>query len=329
MDGVEKAALLLFSLGEESSSEILKYLTPKQVQKLSTSMAKFSGIQQDSIDGAVTEFISETDKNGTLGINPSEFTRNVLNSALGSENASSFLDRIISVKSDSGLDRLRWLEPRAVADLIKEEHPQIIATILMYLDSEQAADILSCFDEKTRVGLIMRMSAIDAIKPQALSELGEIVETQLSGHKSSASSKLGGIKQVAEIINSLDGEAENKLMKDIDEQDKELCEEIKEKMFVFENLIDMDGRSMQRLLQDIPTDALMLALKGADEEMQEFIFSNMSKRAADLMRDDMEAKGPVKLSEVQAAQKEVLNITRKLADNGDINLGGKGGEEMV
>lgn len=329
MEGSERAAILLLGIGENKAAEVLKHLEPKQVQKVGVAMTSMANVSKTQIQGVVEDFLSEAEQQTSLGVDSEDYIRNVLTSALGTERAGSFLDRILSSNDDNGLSALKWLDGRAVADLIRNEHPQIIATILTYLDSEQAAEVISCFNDDRRVELLTRMSSIDAVKPEALSELGKIIEQQLAGQRRGKTSSIGGLKSVADLINYLDGPIESQVLEGLKESDEELCEAIQEKMFVFENLVDMDGRSVQTLLRDVSTDVLMLALKGADERVKEKIFSNMSKRAAELLRDDLEAQGPVKVSEVEVAQKEILATARRMADAGELSLGGKGGEELI
>jgi flagellar motor switch protein FliG len=329
MNSVEQAAVLLLGIGETNAAEILKHLEPKQVQKVGMAMTNMANVTKIEIEAVINEFLSEAEKQTSLGVNSEEYIRNVLTSALGEHRAEAIIDRILSGSNHNGLDALKWLDAKTVADLLRNEHPQIIATILTYLDAEQAAEIIGLFNEGKRVDLLMRMCEIDSVKPEALTELGKVIEEQLEGHKGGKTATLGGVKSVADVINHLDSAIEAQAMDAIKKLDNDLCDKIKEKMFVFENLINVDGRSMQTLLRDVSSDTLLLAMKGADNTIKEKIFANMSKRAAELLRDDLEAKGPVKVSDVDVAQKEILAIALKLADAGEITLGGKSGEEMI
>ena len=329
MDGTERAAVLLYGLGEESAANVLRHLEPKEVQKVGQAMTTMSSVNADAMKTIVADFLTSVESQGGLSVDPETYIKKMITQAIGVERAEGFIDRILSTSDETGLQNLNWLDPQAIADLIRNEHPQIIATVLTYLDSEQAAEVLVFFPEEKRVDLVLRMASLDAVKPEALKELGDVFNEQLAGQKRGKAASIGGVKSVADVINNLDSNIESKIMDTIKEKDEELCESIKEQMFIFENIGDMDGRAVQTLLRDVSSDNLMLALKGADERVKNLIFTNMSKRAAELLKDDLEAAGPVKVSEVEAAQKEILAVARAKAEAGEISLGGKGGEEMI
>jgi flagellar motor switch protein FliG len=227
------------------------------------------------------------------------------------------------------LEALKWMEPRAVAEIIRQEHPQIIAIVLSYLEGDQAAGVLSLLPERTRADIVMRIASLDGIQPAALKELDDIMEKQFSNNSSVKSATVGGTKAAANILNFVDGTTQAEIMDAIKEADAELGQTVEDHMFVFDNLSGVDDRSIQTLLREVSSDSLLLAIKGCDEALKEKFLKNMSKRAAEMLRDDLEAKGPVKLSEVEAAQKEILAIARRLAESGDMVLGGGGGEEYV
>ena len=250
-------------------------------------------------------------------------------SALGEDKANGLIDRILLGGNTSGLDSLKWMEPRAVADVIRFEHPQIQAIVVAYLDPDQAGEVLGHFDQKARLDIILRVSSLNTVQPAALKELNQILEKQFSGNSNAARTSLGGVKRAADIMNFLDSSMEAQLMDSIRDIDEDLSGQIEDLMFVFNNLADVDDRGIQALLREVSSDVLVLALKGSDENVQEKIFKNMSKRAAELLRDDLEAKGPVRVSDVETAQKEILTIARRMAEAGEIALGGKGGEEMI
>lgn len=320
--------MLLMSLGEADAAQILKHMGPKEVQRVGTSMATMREVTQEQVEAVTLEFLEAVGGQTGLGIGADEYIRAMLTQALGEEKAASLIDRILVGGNTTGLDTLKWMEARSVADVIRYEHPQIQAIVVSYLDSDQAAEVLCILDEKVRLDVIMRVAALDSVQPQALQELNNILEKQFSGGSSTKTSKIGGIKVAADIMNFMDTTVEADLMEQIKEVDADLGTEIEDLMFVFDNLRDVDDRGIQVLLREVSSDVLILALKGADEEVKEKIFKNMSKRAAELLRDDLEAKGPVKVSEVEAAQKDILTIARKLADSGEIVLGGSG-EEML
>jgi flagellar motor switch protein FliG len=253
----------------------------------------------------------------------------MLNSALGEEKASSVIDRILLGKNSKGLDSLKWMDPRAVAGVVQNEHPQIIAIVLSYLESDHAAEILLHLPERSRSDVLMRIATLDGVPPAALLELNQILEAQFSGNNGVKSSGVGGIKTAAGILNFMDGAAETAITEAITEHDPELAQAIQSQMFVFDNLIEIDDRGIQAILRDVQSEQLIMALKGADDSIKEKIFGNMSSRAADMMREDLEAKGPVRVKDVEDAQKEILSVAKRLADAGEISLGGKGEDEYV
>lgn len=329
LGSVDKAAILLMSLGEQCAAEVLKHMAPKEVQKIGTAMANLQNVEKASVETVMQEFANVIGTQTSLGVGADGYIRNMLNSALGEERAGGLIDRILSGDNTAGLDTLKWMDARAIADVIRFEHPQIQAIVIAYLESDQAAEALSYFDERVRLDIIMRIASLESVQPQALQELNSILEKQFANQNASTSKNLGGSKCAANIMNFLDTSIESQLMESIKDTDEELAGVIQDLMFVFDNLSEVDDRGIQALLREVSSESLMLALKGADEGVKEKVFSNMSKRAAELLRDDLEAKGPVKISDVEVAQKEILSIARRMADAGEITLGGKGGEEMI
>jgi flagellar motor switch protein FliG len=324
---IEKAAILMISLGEEDAAEILRHLGPKEVQQIGVAMSTLDNIAQTSVEAVVSDFMQLVSDQTGIGIHNDKYIRRMLNQALGDEKAKTLIDRILMNTNTSGLDTLRWMEPLQVAELIRYEHPQIQAVVVSYIDPDQAASVLGYFDDKVRLDIILRIASLDRIQPAALQELNDMLEQQFSGGSSQSSRTLGGVKQTSDIMNYIDSALEEEVMGGIKEVDEGLADQIADLMFVFENLIDVDDRGIQVMMREIQTDQLVIALKGADTAMQEKIFKNMSKRAADLLRDELEAKGPVRMADVEDAQKDILAIARKLADDGEIMLGG--GEDMV
>jgi len=329
MDGIERAAILLLSMGEKNAAEVLKHLEPRQVQKVGVAMTTLSTVTKTKMQNVLMDFTNAIGDQTSIAVDTEHYLRTVLIEALGIDKATPIIDRILISDKDSGLNRLKWLDGRLIADVIRNEHPQIIATILIHLDSEQAAEVLRYFTMEKRSEVLLRMCNIDTVKPEALNELGMVIEKQLSGQKVSKAASVGGIKSVADVINFFDGSMEDEVLNKIKDWDQGLSEKIRDKMFVFENLIDMDDRSVQTLLRDVSPDLLKLALKGTTEQAKEKIFNNMSKRAADLLREDIELQGPVKVVEVEKAQRDILTIAKSLADDGKIALGAKGGDEMI
>jgi len=325
---VQQAAILLMTLGETDAAEILKHMGPKEVQRIGTAMSQLANVQQFEVEAVLAHFLDEVRTLTGLGMGADSYIRNMLVTALGEDKAHGLIDRILLGGNTTGLDTLKWMEPRSVADIIRNEHPQIQAIVLAYLDSDQSAEILAYFPEKVRLDIMMRIAALDTVQPSALQELNDILEKQFSGNAASQTKDMGGFKVAAEIMNNLDSSIEADLMESIKEVDEDMGSQIQDLMFVFDNLKEVDDRGIQALLREVSSEVLIIALKGADEVLQEKIFGNMSKRAAELLRDDLEAKGPVKVSEVEGAQKEILTIARRMADSGEINLGG-GGEQML
>lgn len=328
LSGVDQAAILLLTLGEKSAAEILKHMGPKEVQRLGTAMAQLTNVQQYEVEVVLSNFMDEVRTQTGLGMGADSYIRNMLVTALGEDKANGLIDRILLGGNTTGLDTLKWMEARSVADIIRNEHPQIQAIVLAYLDPDQSAEVLNFFQEKVRLDVMMRVAALDTVQPGALQELNDILEKQFSGSAGSQTKEMGGYKTAAEIVNNLDSSIGGELMDSIREIDEDMGSQIADLMFVFENLKEVDDRGIQALLREVSSDVLILALKGADEVLQDKIFNNMSKRAAELLRDDLDAKGPVKVSEVEGAQKEILTIARRMADAGEIVLGGSG-EEML
>lgn len=329
LSGAERAAILLMTLGEKDAAEVLRLMGPKEVQKVGTVMATLKNVSKQTVGQVLDEFVTTVEEQTNLGIGNEDYIRKVLVSALGEDKAGGVIDRILMGHSSKGLEALKWMDPRAVAEVIRLEHPQIIAIVLAYLDSDHAAEVVNFLPERTRPDILMRIASLDGIQPQALQELDEIMERQFQGNTNVKSSTVGGLKSAADILNYMETSAESSIMENIKEMDAQLGDKIQDLMFVFDNLAEVDDRGIQALLREVSSESLITALKGADEGVKDKVFANMSKRASEMLRDDLEAKGPVRVSEVETAQKEILAIARRMADSGDIVLGGKGTEQFV
>jgi flagellar motor switch protein FliG len=327
LDNTQQAALFLLTIGQERAAQVLKHMSPKEVQQIGATMAELRDITFDMIDEVLQRFVNDIRNQTALGLNSDEYIRNMLTQALGADKASSVIDRILLGRNSKGLEQLKWMDPRAIADLIRLEHPQIIAIILSLLDSDQAAETLSHLPERNRPDVIMRVATLQGVQPAALRELDDIMEKQLSGNTNVKSSSIGGVDTAANILNYMDSSVEALIMERIAETNPELSQAIQDKMFVFDDLVDIDDRGVQTLLREVSTDSLLLALRGADDALKEKIFSNMSRRAAEMLRDDLEAAPPARLSDVETAQKDILAIARRLAEAGEISLGG--GDELI
>ena len=329
LKGVDRAAIFLMSLGEAAASEVLKHMDPKEVQSVGAAMAQLKNVTRGQVTSVLKDFCQTVQEETGLGLGTDEYVRGVLRKALGDDKAESVIDRILQGGNTKGLETLKWMDSRAVAEIIRLEHPQIIAIVLSYLEPDQSAEVLALFPERVRVDVLMRISTLDGIQPAALNELNDIMEKQFTGQNNVKSSSVGGIKSAANILNFMDSSIEGEIMDSIKEIDADLGQNIQDLMFVFDNLKEVDDRDIQTILREISSESPVLALKGADETLKDKILKNMSKRAAEMLRDDLEAKGPVRLIEVEGAQKEILSVARRLADAGDISLGGSGGEEYV
>ncbi|MET0105204.1 MAG: flagellar motor switch protein FliG [Sedimenticola sp.] len=327
LKGVDRAAILLLALGEKDAASLLSHMGPKEVQELGAAMTGLSNVSTDQMEGVMRSFVKTLKTQTSLGMDSDKYIRNVLTQALGSDKASGVIDRILLGRAGKGLDQLKWMDPRAIAEMIRLEHPQIISIVLSFLDPDQAAEVLGELPQRARSDILMRIATLEGIQPNALQELDQILEKQFSGASNVKSSSMGGVKTAANILNLLDSSEE--VLEEITNADEELSQELQDNMFVFDNLIDVDDRGIQTLLREVASEQLLLALRGADEMLKEKIFKNMSKRAAEMLRDDMEAAAPVKISDVEMAQKEILTVARRLADAGEIMLGGAGGEEFV
>ena len=329
LSGVERAAVFLLSLGEDRASEVLKHMGPKEVQSLGTAMADLSSVSKGEVTAVLGEFVTIAEDQTSLGMGNDDTIRAMLTNALGSDKATGVIDRILFGKNSKGLEQLKWMDPKQTAEMIRLEHPQIIAIILAYLDNDQSAQVLTLLPENMHLDIMMRVASLDGIQPNALSELNNIMEAQFAGEGASSikSSSVGGVKSAADIFNVMDTAIENEIMDKMKEVDPDLGQKILDNMFVFANLVDLDDRGIQSLLRETSTDNLVTALKGADVTLREKIFKNMSKRAGEMLRDDLDAKGPVRLSEVEEAQKEIIAIARRMTESGEISLGG--GDEFV
>ena len=327
--GIHKGAILMLALGEEEAAEVMKYLSPREVQKLGAAMSTMKAVQSEELESVLQDFRSETEQNTSIGLDSDEYIRSVLTRALGEDKASSLLNRILGSRDASGIESLKWMDSASVADLVRNEHPQIVATILVHLERYHACEVLDHFSERLRNDVVLRIATLDGVQPAALRELNEVLTKLLTGNENLKKKPMGGIRAAAEILNFLSGENEQSVMANLKNYDSDMAQKIMDEMFVFENIMDIDDRGIQIILREVQSESLIIALKGSGQDLREKIFKNMSQRAADMMREDLESKGPVRLSEVEAQQKEILQIVRRLADEGQIMLGAKGEDQYV
>jgi flagellar motor switch protein FliG len=327
--GINKSAILLMTIGENEAAEVLKHLEPKEVQKISAAMVALKGLSRTEISGVFEEFHQLASKKTTIGMNSSDYIRNMLTRALGDDKAAGLIDRILHGGDTSGIESLKWMDAASIAELIGNEHAQIIATILVHLEPDLCAEVLGFLTERTRNDVILRIATLDGVQPVALRELNDVLTKLLTGNAAAKKRIKGGSRAAAEILNFMGGALEGSVIEAVRGYDPDLAQKIIDEMFVFDNLIDIDDRGIQLILREIQSESLIVALKGASPELREKIFKNMSQRAAEMMREDLDAKGPVRLSEVEAEQKEILKIVRRMSDEGQIAMGGKADEAYV
>ena len=325
-EGLEHSAILMLALGHDEAAEVFKFLGPKEVQRLGTAMASVGNISRESIEAVLRTFHDATEGRISLG-DSNEYIRSVLKKALGDDKAAHLIDRILQGNESAGIESLKWMDSASVAEMIRNEHPQIIATIMVHLDRDHASEILNMLPERLRNDVMLRISTLEGVQPIAMRELNDVLTQLLAGGDVSKKASLGGVKTAADILNYMGGAIEASVLANIREHDADLAQKIQDQMFTFDNLLDLDDRSIQLLLREVQSETLIIALKGTSQELREKVFKNMSSRAAEALKEDLEAKGPVRLSEVEAEQKEILKIVRKLVDEGQIVLGGKGGDE--
>ncbi len=328
-DGLQDAAVFLMSLGEAEAAEVFKHLSPKEVQKLGEAIAKTKSITRERVDEVVFKFTNVAAAQSLLVSDSGDYVRSVLKLALGDDKAALLIDRILQGGDVSGIESLKWMDPMSVAELLRNEHPQIVAAILVHLDYDQSADILKNLTERQRNEVMLRIATMEGIQPTALKDLNEVLFKVLAGGDKIRKASLGGIKTAAEMINLMGTVIEGTVLESIRGHDPDLAQKIMDKMFVFDDVMKLDDKAIQMILKEVASESLIVALKGAGPELKERFLANMSSRAAETLREDLESRGPMRLSEVEAQQKEILKIVRRLADEGQIVIGGGGDDAMV
>jgi flagellar motor switch protein FliG len=327
--GLEDAAILLMSLGEEEAAEVFKHLSPKEVQRLGETIAKMKAVSRERFEGVIEKFLSMAQAEHMLVANNDEYVKSVLRKALGDEKANLLIDRILQGSDVTGIESLKWMDSQSVAELLRNEHPQIVATILVHLEFDQASEVLKLLPERQRNEIMVRVATLDGIQPAALKDLNEVLGKVLAGGERTRKSALGGVKTTAEILNLMGSAVETSVLDYIRESDEDLAQKIMDNMFTFDDLIKIDDKGIQAILKEVQSESLVVSLKGATPELREKIFKNMSSRAAETLREDLEARGPVRLSDVEAEQKELLKIVRRLSEEGEIVIGGGGDDQFV
>jgi flagellar motor switch protein FliG len=322
LSGTQRAAVLMLLLGEQQAAEIIRYLNPKEVQALGAAMVLVVDLSQEAVNSVLDEFVLTIKKQTNLGLGTTDYVEKVLKRALGDDKAASVLNRIMPGQSTKGLEILSWMDPRSIADMIYGEHPQVIAIILSVLEHQVAADVLTYLPDEARPEIMQRVASLDTVQPSAMTELEAIMKKQFSNNSSSKSSSFGGVKAAARIMNLTKTELEASVILGLNKLDPDLTLRIQDNMYTFENLTTMENRGIQLLMRNVDTDQLMIALKGATEAVKDKFFGNMSERARSMFKDDMEAKGPMRITDVEEAQKKIMRTARKLADAGELMLGG-------
>jgi flagellar motor switch protein FliG len=327
--GIENAAILLMSLGEEEAAEVFKHLAPKEVQRLGETIARMKVVPRERLDSVLDKFTGVAAEQHMLVPDTDEYVKAVLRKALGEDKANLLIDRILQGSDVTGIESLKWMDAGSVAELLRNEHPQIVAAILVHLDFDQASSVIKAFGERQRNEVLVRIATLDGIQPSALKDLNEVMSKVLAGGEKLKKASLGGAKTAAEIINLLGGAIETSVLDFIREADNELAQRIMDNMFTFDDLDKLDDKGIQALLKEVQSESLVIALKGATPEMREKIFKNMSTRAAETLREDLESRGPVRVSEVEAEQKEMLKTVRRLVDEGQIVLASGGADDFL
>jgi flagellar motor switch protein FliG len=324
LTSTDRAAVLLLLLGEQEAANIIKYMDPKEVQRIGAAMVSAADMSQEAVNFVLDEFVSTLKNQSSLGLGTSDYVEDVLRRALGEDKAASVMGRILPGQASKGLDILKWMDARAISDMVRNEHPQVIAIILSVLEFEVAADVLQFLPQAVRPEIMQRVAALETVQPAAMLELESIMKKQFSNNSSARSSSVGGVKQAAKIMNFVKVDMESQIMEGLSNLDEDIMLQIQDNMFTFENLVDVDNRAIQTIMRNVDQDLLMTALKGASEFVKEKFFDNMSSRARVMFIDDMEAKGPLRISDVEEAQKNIMRTARKLSDAGELVLAGRG-----
>ncbi len=322
LSGAQRAAIFLLGVGEEAATEVMRHMSAKEVQQVGEAMATISKLTNSQVEDVLAEFHIDSAEINPLGLEAPDFTRRVMTSALGQDKAQNILSQVLEKPDEhNGVEALQWMAPKAIAEVLEEEHPQIAATVLTQLYDEQAAKVLEMLPDDLKKDVILRIARMEELDSRAMEELDRVLESQLGKLQRIPPRKVMGPDNLASILNATDSELEKEMLEALTEADEELSDDVKEKMFVFDSLMKLDDRGFQTLVRDIDQEKLLVALKGVDEELTERFFNNMSERAADILREDMEASGPVKLADVESAQKDIVKTALRLAEEGTLMIG--------
>ena len=324
LTSTDRSAVIMLLLGEQQAADIIRYLSPREVQALGSAMVGVADLSQEAVNIVLDDFVVTIKQQTSLGLGTGDYVEKVLNRALGEDKAATVLGRIMPGSSSKGLEILRWMDARSIGDMIREEHPQVVAIILSVLEYDVAADVLNFLPPENRAEIMQRVASLETVQPSAMDELEGIMKQQFSSSSSAKSSSFGGVSTAAKIMNFTKVNLETAIMSGVSNLDEELALKIQDSMFTFDNLAGVDNRAIQVLMRSIESDLLMTALKGADEEVRDKFLGNMSQRAKVMFLDDMEAKGPIRITDVEDAQKNIMRLARVLSDKGELVLAGRG-----
>ena len=327
--GLEDSAILLMSLGEEEAAQVFRHLSPREVQSLGETIARMTSVPRERLDSVLQKFTSVASSQSSLVGDTSAYVRNVLRKALDEDKANLLIDRILQNADISGIEGLKWMDAASIGEMLRHEHPQIVAAILVHLDSDQAAAVLKTFAERQRNEVIVRIATLDGIQPSALKDLNEVMSKLIAGGEQARMAPLGGVKAAAEMINLMGTAIETAALDYIRETDNDLAQKVMDNLFTFDDLMRVDDRGIQALLKEVQSESLVIALKGAKPELRERVLKNMSTRAAETLKEELDARGPVRVAEVESEQKELLKIVRRLAEEGQLVIGGGSGDDFV
>ena len=327
--GLEDSAILLMSLGEEEAAAVFRHLSPREVQSLGATIARMTSVPKERLDKVLAKFTNTAQSRSPLVSDTGNYVRNVLKKALDEDKANLLIDRILQNGDISGIEGLKWMDAASIGEMLRQEHPQIVAAVLVHLDSDQAAAVLKTFPERQRNEVLVRIATLDGIQPSALKDLSEVMGRMVSGGEQARMAPLGGVKTAAEMINLLGTSIETAALDYIREADNDLAQRIMDNLFTFDDLMQVDDRGIQALLKEVQSESLVVALKGAKPELRDRILKNMSTRAAETLKEELDGRGPVRVAEVEAEQKELLKIVRRLAEEGQLVIGGGSGDDFL
>ncbi len=327
--GLEDSAILLMSLGEEEAAQVFRHLSPREVQSLGETIARMNSVPKERLDSVLQKFSTIVSGRSALVADTGKYVRNVLRKALDEDKANLLIDRILQNSDVTGIEGLKWMDAASIGEMLRHEHPQIVAAVLVHLDCDQASSVLRTFAERQRNEVLVRIATLDGIQPSALKDLNEVMSKLIAGGEQSRMAPMGGVKAAAQMLNLLGTSIETSALDYIREADNDLAQRVLDNLFTFDDLDRIDDRGIQALLKEVQSESLVIALKGAKPTLREKILKNMSTRAAETLAEELDARGPVRVAEVEAEQKELLKIVRRLAEEGQLVIGGGSGDDFL